>query len=162
MVKIPFYVPHQLRVHADQHPNGDLEVRYDYPFSAQHRLPERVMRIPATQVPQELQADLNIVRDFLRERIVVQDVRIPHGKVRPKLQDGILTVVTRDEQRALPVVRLYCNETAAGLDSRVEREGRMEANDFSREQLVVWQQIRQVINGLAWEDFKLHLPSQNE
>ena len=113
-------------------------------------------------MPQELQADLNIVRDFLRERIVVQDVRIPHGKVRPKLQDGILTVVTRDEQRALPVVRLYCNETAAGLDSRVEREGRMEANDFSREQLVVWQQIRQVINGLAWEDFKLHLPSQNE
>ena len=75
------------------------------------------MQIPATQVPQELQADLNIVRDFLRERIVVQDVRIPHGKVRPKLQDGILTVVTRDEQRALPVVRLYCNETAAGLDS---------------------------------------------
>jgi hypothetical protein len=53
----------------------------------------------------------------------------------------------------LPVVRLYCNETAPDLDSRVEQESQMEAKDFSKEQLVVWQQIRQVINGLAWEDF---------
>jgi len=39
-------------------------------------------------------------------------------------------VVTRNEQRPLPVVRLYCNEAAPDLDSRVEQESRLEAKDF--------------------------------
>jgi hypothetical protein len=119
------YVPHQLLVHLDEHANGDIEIRYDYPFSGAHPLPEQVIRLPAHTVPEQLHADLAAMRTFLRERLEVDSVRIPHSVVTPTLQDAILTVVTRDQRRTLPLARLFCYEVADQLSSRVERESRM-------------------------------------
>lgn len=92
-------------------------------------------------------------------RHVIHPVRIPHSEVIPTIRDGILTVVTRDQRRQLPIARLYCYEEAAQLGSRVERELRMEAADFTTEQLAMWQRLRQVINGFAWDDFQKRLRS---
>ena len=72
------------------------------------------------------------MRSFLRERLKVESVRIPHGVVTPTLQDGVLTVVTRDQRRNLPIARLYCYELVDPLSSRIERESEWKASRLHR------------------------------
>jgi hypothetical protein len=151
------YVPHQLLVHVDEHPNGEVEVRYDYPFSEPHPPPEQVIRLPADTVPEQLRADLSAFRALLRGRLELQPVRIPHGQVTPTFRDGILTVVTRDQRRVLPIARLYVDEIAEQLGSRRERQSRMEGTDFAADQRDIWTIIAQTVNGLAWKDFQARL-----
>jgi hypothetical protein len=142
------------RQHIDEHLDGNLEIRYDYPFSVPHALPEQVIRLVPEEVPQQLRADLTELRNWLRARLDVRPVRIPHGEILPATRDGILTVVIQDQRRALPIVRLYCYETTQQLGSQVERELRMEASDFTPAQRAVWKRVQQEIKGMAWKNFQ--------
>jgi hypothetical protein len=146
--------PHQLLVHVDQHPTGDIEIQYDYPFSEPHHLREQVLRLPAAQVSEQLRNDFSAVRDFLRSRIEIKPVRVPHGELLPTLQDAILTVVTRDKRRNLPFARLFCVEAVPALDSRAERKSTAEGNEFPSDLREAWTRIKQKINGTAWDDFQ--------
>jgi hypothetical protein len=148
------YVPHQLIIHLDYHPDGILEIKYDYPFSAPHTLSEKVIRLVPEEVPQQLRADLTELRNWLRARLDVRPVRIPHGEILPATRDGILTVVIQDQRRSLPIARLYCYEEIKQLGSQVERELRMEAPDFTPEQRAAWKRAQQEIKGRAWMDFQ--------
>jgi len=154
MPKAPKYVPHQLIIHIDEHPDGSLEIRYDYPFSAPHALPEQVIRLAPEQVPLQLRADLIQLRNSLRARLDVRPVRIPHGEIIPAIQEGILTVVIQDQRRKLPIARLYCYELAERLGSKVERELRMETSDFTPAQRALWKRVQQEIKARAWKDFQ--------
>jgi hypothetical protein len=154
MAKKQGYVPHQLIIHIDYHPDGTLEIKYDYPFSTPHTLGEQVIRLMPEEVPQQLRVDLTELRNWLRARLDVRTVRIPHGKILPATRDGILTVVIQDERRKLPVARLFCYELAAQLGSQVERELRMEASDFTSAQRAVWKRVHQDITGRAWKNFQ--------
>jgi hypothetical protein len=153
-------VPHQLLVHVDEHANGDIDIRYCYPFSEPHPLPEQVVRLPSNAVPERLRSDLSMLRTLLRDRIRSEPVRIPHGEITPVIQDGILTVVTRDQRRDLPVARLYLYEVAEALASRRERQSRMEGKEFTDDQRRIWKQIAQAANGIAWSDFQSKIPSK--
>ena len=148
------YVPHQLIIHIDYHPDGTLEIRYDYPFSAPHTLGEQVIRLVLEEVPQQLRADLTEFRNWLRARLDVRPVRIPHGEILPGTREGILTVVIQDQRRSLPIARLYCYEEIKQLGSQVERELRMEAPDFTPAQRGIWKRVQQEIKGMAWKNFQ--------
>ena len=148
------YVPHQLIIHLDYHPDGILEIKYDYPFSAPHTLSEKVIRLVPEEVPQQLRADLTELRNWLRARLDVRPVRIPHGEILPATRDGILTVVIQDQRRTLPIARLYCYETTKQLGSNVERELRMESSDFTPAQRAIWKRVQQEIKSRAWNNFQ--------
>lgn len=154
MTKKQGYVPHQLIIHIDEHPDGSLEIRYDYPFSTPHTLPEQVIRLAPDQVPEPLHADLAELRNALRGRLDVRPVRIPHGAIAPTICDGILTVVIQDQRRELPVARLHLYEKAEQFETIVERELRMKSTDFTPPQRAVWKRIQQVIKARAWQDFQ--------
>jgi hypothetical protein len=154
MAEKPDYVPHQLLVHLDQHPNGDVEIHYSYPFSGDHPLPEQIIRFASGGSPGHVTTDLNEIRASLRSYIQLKPIRVPHGQVTPRLQDAILTVVTRDERRRLPIARLYCREIVPEFRSPVEREGKMEADQFPDNLRDAWTRIRQWANGVAWKDFE--------
>jgi hypothetical protein len=147
-------VPHQLIVHLDWHPNGILEIRYNYPFSWPHTLREQLIRFSPDEVPSHVSADLGHLRSALRARLNVASIRVPHDTIVPTVQEGILTVVTRDQRRDLPVMRLYCYEVAEKLETRVERELRKEASDCSPDHRATWERVRQWTNGKAWADFQ--------
>jgi hypothetical protein len=154
MTNKPRPVPHQLIIHIDYHPDRILEIRYDYPFSAPHTLGEQIIRLVPEEVPQQLWADLAELRDWLRARLDVRPVRIPHNEITPTIRDGILTVVIQDQRRALPIARLYCYETTEQLGSNVERELRMESSDFTPAQRAVWKRIQQEIKSRAWNNYQ--------
>jgi hypothetical protein len=154
MAEKPDYVPHQLLVHLDQHPNGDVEIHYNYPFSGDHPLAEQIIRFASGGSPEHVTTDLNEIRASLRSSVELKPVRVPQGEVTPRLQDTILTVVTRDERRRLPIARLYVLEIASELRSAVERESRMDADQFPDNLRDAWTRIRQWANGVAWKDFE--------
>ena len=154
------HIPHQLITHLDEFPNGDLEIRYNYPFG-EHAMPEQVISVPAHMQSRQLREDLNTIRTLLRERIKVKPIRIPHEEVVPALEDAILTIVTRDERRSLPIARLYCNEVVEQLGTKIERESRLEGDEFTHEQRAVWTRIKQDINGRAWQAFQAKLAGGN-
>jgi hypothetical protein len=154
LMKTEQRVPHQLMIHLDYHPNGALEIRYSYPFSAPHALSEQVIRLAPGEVPEPLRKELTEIVDWLHARLNVRPVRFPHGELLPGTRDGILTVVVQDQRRSLPVARLYCYEEIRELGSQVERELRMEATDFSSKQLAVWKSVREKIKGMAWAHFQ--------
>src|SRR5579864_8757890 len=95
MAHTPQRVPHQLITHRDWHPDGLLEIRYDYPFSEPHALREKVIRISAAEIAPERRADLEHLRSALLRRLEVAPIRVPHEEIRPTVNPGILTVVTR-------------------------------------------------------------------
>jgi hypothetical protein len=153
-------VPHQLLVHLDQHPEGRIEIRYCYPFSRPHELQEEMIVVAAHNVPVLVRDSLEYLRGRLRARHKVEPIRFPHREILPNVQDGILTVVTRDERRSLPLARLYLYETINNV-SKVEIETRMESGDFGADDHEAWQKIRQWANGRAWNDyeFKMNMDS---
>jgi hypothetical protein len=72
----------------------------------------------------------------------------------PTVRDGVLTVVTKDKSRDLPVGRLYRYESFDQFKNQQEVELRMEAQDFSQALLKVFEQVATKINGLAWRDYR--------
>jgi hypothetical protein len=147
-------VPHQLIARIDYDPEGNLEIRYDYPFSQPHALAEQVIRLPSSELTDALSGDLRQLRDCLRARLKVSPIRVPHGEVMPTIRDGIMTVVIRDQRRELPLARLYVCEEARELGSRVERELRMEASDFTAALRETWDRVRKFVNSRVWNDFQ--------
>jgi hypothetical protein len=147
-------IPHQLLTHLDSHPDGNLEVRYDYLFSHPHSLPEQIIRVPLGDVSGEILESLEDLRTALSKRRQVVPIRLPHQQILPKVQEGILTVVTRDQRRSLPVTRLYYYEIVEGF-SKVEKEVRMESLDFAADELAAWNRLRQWVNAKAWDDYKI-------
>lgn len=145
--------PHQLLTHVDWHANGELQIRYSYPFAGPHELREQVIHVAAADVPSDIGSTLENLRDLLRARIEVNAVRFPHQKIVPTRQDGIMTVVTQDQRRPLPISRLYYNEIIDGV-SKVEKQVRMEQSDFSANDRAVWKTLEQWVSGKAWESYK--------
>jgi hypothetical protein len=150
-------VPHQLLTHVDYDPQGNLEIRYDYPFSQPHALAEQVIRLAPSEITDVLSADLGQLRDWLRARLNVRPIRVPHGEVMPTIRDGTMTLVIRDQRRELPIARLYVYEEARELGSSVERELRMEAPDFTAAQRESWDRVRKFVNGKVWSDFQTRM-----
>jgi hypothetical protein len=146
--------PHQLLVHLDWFPEGRLEIRYSYPFAGQHELREQLITVATGDIPSDVREPLEQLRARLRARHTALPVRFPSQEITPKVHDGILTVVTRDQRRSLPIARLYLHETIEGV-SKVEKEARMESSDFGTDDLVAWRKVRQWANGKAWEDYKV-------
>ena len=60
----------------------------------------------------------------------------------------MLTVVTKDKSRDLPVGRLYRYESFDQFKNQQEVELRMEAQDFSQALLKVFEQVATKINSL--------------
>src|SRR5580692_8210924 len=92
-------VPHQLLTHVDYDPQGNLGIRYDYPFSQPHALAEQVIRLATSEITDLLAADLGQLRDWLRACLNVRPIRVPHGEVMPTIRDGTMTLVIRDQRR---------------------------------------------------------------
>jgi hypothetical protein len=139
---------HQLVVHLDYNPaTVELKIRYSYPLSSLHASPERVIRIPKDQ----------ILRDVLRHLThLVRGLadRIPH-RGGPASRDRVwrptvATIVIQDELQGLPVAWLDYEEEGPEIGSRVGREIRMNAPDFTTAEVCSWDRLRQRIRGIAW------------
>jgi hypothetical protein len=148
---------HQLNIHLDWHPDGLLEVRYDYPYSGTHPVPEQVIRVEANKVAAQLRSDLKSLRSDLRARLEVSPIRVPHGEITPTIREGILTVVIQDQKRSLPVARLYCSEQLEQFGRKIEREARMEGPEFTPEQQAVFRRVQRIVKGIAWKDYEERL-----
>jgi hypothetical protein len=141
---------HQLVVHLDYDPaTEELEIRYRYPLSSLHASPERVIRIPKEQ----------ILRDVLRHLThLVRGLadRIPHP-VGPACPDRVCrspvaTIVIQDEVQDLPIAWLDYEEEGPEIGSR--REIRMNAPDFTADEVCSWDRLRQRIRGIAWAHYQ--------
>jgi hypothetical protein len=122
--------------------------------SAPHELREQVVAVESDDIPTAVRRSLEIVRTALRGRHTAVLVRLPHQEILPVVQHGILTVVTRDRRRLLPLARLFLHEAIEGI-SKVEIETRMESTDFGNVDPEAWQKIRQWCNARAWDAYKL-------
>jgi hypothetical protein len=144
--------PHQLITHLDCDPNGDVEIKYSYPFGP-HPLREQVIRASGSEIPSEVRDCIERIHAALVRRRKILPVRLPHQEIVPTVQDGILTIVIRDQRREIPIARLYYNEIIESY-SKTEKEVRMERQDFVGEDLKAWDRIRKWVNSKAWNDYK--------
>lgn len=136
MVEGRDWVPHQLLIHTDAPPDdtAGLEVRYSYPSSGEHSIPETVVRIPRSRIPEGVVEAIGIVRNWLLGYVPSNPIRLPHSdEIRPVVRPGILTVVVQDQRRKLelPLVRLYAYEQIREIPSRREVEVRLSGKEVS-------------------------------
>ena len=150
-------VKHQLLIHLDY---GDtlpsLEVRYSYPFSTPHQLPEQAITIPKAKIPGRIKKDLDYLYQQIRGRIPAPTpVRLPHAQIVPDIRPAIMTVVVQDQQRhsQIPLARLYYHEEVLKLSSRIEAQVRMGPAEFSGSERAAWERLRIKIKRLAWEHY---------
>jgi hypothetical protein len=150
-------VKHQLLIHLDY---GDtlpsLEVRYSYPFSTPHRLPEQAIAVPKAKIPGPIKKDLDYLYRQMSDRIPPPTpVRLPHAHIVPDIRPAIMTVVVQDQQRQtqIPLARLYYHEEVLKLGSRIEAQVRMGPADFSGSERAAWERLRVKIKRMAWEHY---------
>jgi hypothetical protein len=147
-------VPHQLIIHLDQLPNGLIQVKWDYPFTSPP-IPEQLITIGESAVDSQLNRDLEKMREFMIAKVPpLESVRVPHGYIKPQRRFGILTVVIQDEQRDLPVLRLFYTEIYTGgatCEKKVRIDGR---GNTSRIEFDLWDSIHKTVCGIAWKDYQ--------
>ena len=66
----------------------------------------------------------------------------------------VATIVIQDELQDLPVAWLDYEEEGPEIGSRVEREIRMNAPDFTADEVSSWDRLRQRIRGMAWAHYQ--------
>jgi len=149
---------HQLLIHLDYSlTSDDLEVRYSYPFSGEHKLPEQVIRFSGDTIPNSIRSELLKLVEWLLSSIPKPEaVRLPHVQAEPTITPGVVTIVIQDQERsqALPIARAYYLEEVAPIGSRVERSVHKERGEFPAVQRESWNRLRQLIKGLAWRDYQ--------
>lgn len=150
-------VKHQLLIHLDY---GDtlasLEIRYSYPFSVPHQLPEQAIAVPKAKIPGPIKKDLDYLYRQMRGRIPAPTrVRLPHAEIVPQIRPAIMTVVVQDQQRhtQIPLARLYYHEEVPRLRSSIEAQVRMGPADFSVSERAAWERLRVKIKRMAWEHY---------
>jgi hypothetical protein len=147
---------HQLVVHLDYDPaTVELEIRYRYPLSSLHVSPERVIRIPKDQILRDVFRHLTHLVRGLADRIPQ-----PAG---PSCRDRVCrptvaTIVIQDELQDLPVAWLDYEEEGPEIGSRVGREIRINAPDFTADEVCSWDRLRQRIRGMAWAHYQGTVP----
>lgn len=152
----PLLAKHELVIHLDYGPPvAGLEIRYRYPFSAPDAFPERVVRIQQHRILRDVLRDLDILYHGLTKRIRTP-VGLPYAAVDPVTRPIVATIVIQDQRRSheLPLARLCYPEDVPGNGSRVEREVRMEAGDFTADERVSWDRLRKRIKGIAWTHYQ--------
>lgn len=160
-------VPHQLSIHLDYFPGDRVELRYSYPRSAPHPLPEQVVTVPAARLSATIRQALDGLVESLASRIPPRPpVHVPHADIHPRLIVHILTVVIQDQARVdiLPVIRLtYSQEVQAPLSRGPEEQVRVDKPTASVDEIGVWRGVRPVMKKLAWEDYQRRVlgPSQS-
>jgi len=160
---LAFRLKHQLSIHLDYGPVlENLELRYSYPFSAPHELPEQSIRMGLDRLDGRVRQNLDFLIDSLTGRTKSPDpVHLPHTQLTPVLRPTILTVVIQDQTRQdqLPIMRLYLFESVDEVGSRIERETRVEGPSASAAERDAWQKLRQWVKGRVWDDYLQRLGS---
>jgi len=148
------HVPHHLIIHLDYHPDGTLEIRWDYPFTSLP-IPEQLITLASDKIGRALTGHLLQMRKIMTDRLPpVERLRVPHGHVEPTRRFDILTVVIQDGRRDLPVVRLYYTDILPGgssTEGQVRIDGRAQT---SNTELAVWGSLHQAICRIAWDDYQ--------
>jgi hypothetical protein len=147
-------IKHQLFIHLDYDPSGNLEVRYSYPLS-NPPIAERIVRLKKKELSTQLREDIELIVRTLSKRITTQSIRTPHAIIMPQIVLGITTIVIQDQTRAkeIPHARLYYYEVVKQLGIKVEKEIHMGPTDFVFNLKQPWQRIRAKIKGIAWQDY---------
>lgn len=136
---------------------GAVEVRYGYRYSGPHELREQVLRVPSKDMEDDFRECLMGLYRAVERRIPTPNVvRLPHAAVTPAVESGLLTFVVLDQARAstLPFARLYYYETVAPLDSRIEREIRVERDNWTAEEIHCCFDVAHRVRKLAWRDYE--------
>jgi hypothetical protein len=146
--------PHHLIIHLDYHPRGTLEIRWSYPFT-DPPIREHVIAQQQQSIPNALKKGLENIRNTMIARCpAVQRLRVPHGWIEPERRFDILTIIIRDGRRDLPVVRLFYRDVIPGeasIEGQVRIDGRADA---SSAELEMWDSVRKIVAGIAWEDYQ--------
>lgn len=155
----PERVPHNLLVHLDS-TDETLEIRYSYPFTQPHALPEQVVTIQSHDIPEAVSRELDFIRTALLAQLsAAEPVHLPSRDLQVERNPGILTVVIADATRTLPVARLYVHERVPALGSQREIELRLDPGNWSPPQFAAWRRLEKAVGGIVWTDYGAKVPS---
>jgi hypothetical protein len=148
-------VPHQLIIRLDQHANGSVEIRWDYPFSTPP-IPEQHIPMGESASVSQLSRDVEKMRKFMIGKLPpAESVRVPHGYIKPERRFDVLTIVIQDKWRDLPVVRLYYTEIYPGGATVDDKEVRIDGRgNTSRVESDLWDSIHKTVCGIVWKDYQ--------
>jgi hypothetical protein len=149
--------PHQFLIHLVlEFGSRDLLVVYSYPFSQPHELRERTIRVVESEIPKRVKTTLDsLVRALIGRIPAPNAVRMPHAEIEPQIRYTGATVVVQDKRRDdLPLAVMYYLEVVPGLCSQVQRQVRIERDDFSDDELAAWNGLRQAVKSIVWAEYK--------
>lgn len=149
-------IKHQLVIHFDY--GGGVEgvsIKYSYPFSEPHEIPEQTVVISPSDIPSDVRVDLNALEAALTCRIPAPDsVRLPHAEIAPTIRNCVITVVVQDQRRRnIPLARMYYLLEVTEIGSRKEHQVRIEPNDWSGAELECWSRLKSFAKRVAWKDY---------
>jgi hypothetical protein len=148
---------HQLLIHVGlEIGTGDVLVVYSYPFSQPHELREQTIRIAKGEIPEAVEKELGSIVQALVKRIPPPDlVRMPHAEIEPQIRYASATIVIQDKRRRdLLLAVMYYLELIPESSSQVERQVRIERDDFSDDESASWKRLRQTVKAIVWADYK--------
>lgn len=148
------WIKHQLFIHLDYHPEGQLDVRYDYPLSTPP-IPPQTVTISGNAIPEKLKNDLDFIRECLVGKIPTKLIRTPHAEVKPRIVPTMMTIVIQNQTRSseIPLARLYYQEWVDEITLQNEGQVRMIPDDFVEDKRLAWERIRDKAKGIAWHDY---------
>lgn len=114
------------------------------------------MTLSAEDIPLRISRELVGFRDALVKRLgPVIAVRMPHAEILPIIRYGGITIVIQDEQRVdIPVARMYYLEVIDEIQSQVEKQVRIERDDFTSDEMASWKRLRSHVKSIAWRDYQ--------
>ena len=149
---------HQLTVSIQYKATSDEAfLSYSYPYSSPHELREQRLEVQPSTMNLELRTTMDSLVEAVAERITVPaPVRLPHAQISPDLWLGWFTLAVQDQasSRELPACRLYYYEEIRELDSRIEKDIKLERSDLSDIELSLAQRASTMLRKLAWDDYR--------
>jgi hypothetical protein len=146
-------VPHQLTIHLDYHPTNDLDLRWSYPYSAPHDIPEQRIRWSAEDLPKEACEALDVLVEGLLARVPGDAVHVPHRDVTPEVERGVATFAIQDQARPEPRARLFFTTQIRGVGRRVGGEAALTEAEMAPAETEQWNALRSWAKGRAWDDY---------
>jgi hypothetical protein len=150
--------PHpEFLIHIDYFPETEeLTIKYSYPFSETHQLPEQTILLSKDEIPSDIHNRVKSLLQALSDRIPPPTPVVFPGKtIMPSIRRTGATIVIQDYGRTLPIARQYYLEEIKNI-SRQEKQVRMEQerSDYSSEQLAVFAQLQECIRAIVWDHYK--------